>query len=323
MGFSFGLVAVSVAVSAAVLFVALPRLGNPGAPTLFLRLTAVSGLAAIASSVMYLMFMAGGGIVPRVVGDTAMVLAPAVFFVALRVLSGDRARRLSVAVVAVGLGVALVSTVAPMPASGIVKVSVLAVVCAACGVAAARSDVEPWAPLRLVMLTCGGYAVFCVARLLVGLLLGLDSGVYTAVFSFAPVTAAGCLAVLLIGIAVVRLFAGRSAVPPRPADRPAGAVVVLGDWDLASAAYGADRMRGLVRDLREAGRTLDPDAADVPRGIEVGVAQPVTALAHCLRSQFGWGADEITLLADGASTGAIRTPLRRRIGWWQHRLSRT
>ncbi|MFT2675408.1 hypothetical protein, partial [Escherichia coli] len=72
--------------------------------------------------------------------------------------------------------------------------------------------------------------MFCVVRLLVGLLLGLESAVYTAVFSFAPVTAAGCLAVLMIGIAVVRLFAARSAVPERPAGRPAGAIVVLGDW---------------------------------------------------------------------------------------------
>lgn len=323
MGFSFGLVAVSVAVSAAVLFVALPRLGKPGAPTLFLRLTVVSGLAAVASSVMYLIFIAGGGIVPRVVGDTAMVLAPAVFFIALRVLSGDHARRWSVAVVAVGLGVAIVSASAPLSTSGVVKVAVLAVVCAACGVAAARSDVEPRAPMRLLIVTCGGYAVFCVVRLLVGLLLGLESAVYTAVFSFTPVTAAGCLAVLMIGIAVVRLFAARSAVPERPAGRPAGAIVVLGDWDLASAAYGTDRMRGLVSDLREAGRTLDPDATDVPRGIEVGVAQPLTALAHCLRSQFGWSADEITLLADGASTGAIRTPVRRRIGWSRSRIPRT
>ncbi|MFX5476358.1 hypothetical protein ABTD55_20800, partial [Acinetobacter baumannii] len=92
------------------------------------------------SSVMYLIFIAGGGIVPRVVGDTAMVLAPAVFFIALRVLSGDHARRWSVAVVAVGLGVAIVSASAPLSTSGVVKVAVLAVVCAACGVAAARSD---------------------------------------------------------------------------------------------------------------------------------------------------------------------------------------
>lgn len=313
MGFSFGLLAVSAAVAAAVLFVALPRVGRPGASMLFLRLAAVSGLAAVASSVMYLIYGAGGGIVPLVLADTAMVLAPALLFVALRVLEGESARRWSVGVVAAGLSVAVVSAVWGLPASGFVKVALLAVICTGCAVTAARSKVEPWACLRVVMLTTGAYALYCVLRIVLGVVAGMDSALYGVVFSFGTVTAVGGFSVLLVGAAIIPLFAGRRSTADRRASRAPGVVVVVGDWDLASAAYGSDRMRGLVHDLRAAGRAVDPDATDVPRGVEVGVPQPVATLAERLRATFGWTADEITLLADGASTGAIRTRPHR--GW--------
>ncbi len=109
-----------------------------------------------------------------------------------------------------------------------------------------------------------------------------------------------------MGVAVVRLWAGRA---PRcgPRCAPRGVAVVVGDWDLASAAYGPERMRDLVVDLRAAAHDLDPHAADVPRGAELTVADPVEALGARLRDAYGWAPEQTILLADGAATAAIRT----------------
>jgi hypothetical protein len=305
MELSFGILAVSVAVAATVLFAALPRIGTPGAMTLFLRYAAVSGVAAVGSSAMYYIYGAGGGIVSLVLGDVAMVFAPALLLVALKVLEGERARRWSIA----GLGLALVTAIAtstlPQPPSLAVKAILLTVVCLTCVIVAARSRVEPWGPMRLIIIANGLYAVYSAARVVVGVTAGWGSALYRIGFSFAPTTVVSGVVIVLIGVAVVRLRLGPRILASRPVMCPPGRAVVVGDWALASAAYGQERMRALVAELQSAARTLDDTARDVPRGVEIAVPDAITKLGECLRDRHGWSPDEVTLLVDGATTAAI------------------
>ncbi|MBB3157875.1 hypothetical protein FHS07_001559 [Microbacterium proteolyticum] len=306
MELSVVLLAVSVAVATTVLFVAVPRVGTPGEMTLFLRFAAVSGVCAVGSSAMYFIYGAGGGSLSLVMGDVAMVLAPVLMFVALSVLAGRRAVGSSLTAGGLALVVAVVSATVPLPGSLAVKALALAAACAATAWTAFRSNVPGRGPLRLIALTTAVYAVYCVARVVVGIAAGWDSAVYLAAFSFAPATILGALAVLLIGSAVVHLRTG----PPRaeqPERCPAGAAVVIGDWDLASAAYGPDRMRTLVAELRAAARELRPDAVDVPSGVEIALENAAVVLGEHLRSAYGWEPEQTILLVDGGETAAIRT----------------
>ncbi|WP_147301858.1 hypothetical protein [Microbacterium sp. AG157] len=314
MGLSFGILAVSVAVAGAVMFIAMPRIGTPGPMTLFLRFAAVAGVTAAGSSAMYFIYGAGGGILPLVLGDVAMVLAPALLIVALSALEGRRARNTSIAILALALAlaVALVTATVPLPGSLAAKAVAVAVTCGACGWVASHSRVEPFGPLRVIALTSGVFAVYSLFRAIVGLVVGWDSVLYRVAFSFAPATILGALAVLAIGAAVVRVRFG-PRVTVDVAERAAGSVVVVGDWDLASTAYGPDRVRGLVADLRAAARDLDPAAVDVPRGTETLVPDAVSVLSDRLRRDYGWEPEQTILLVDGATTSAIRTRPRVRV----------
>ncbi len=191
MELALGLVAVSAAVAAVVLFVAMPRIGTPGRTTLFLRFAAVAGICAVGSSAMYFIYTAGGGILSLVLGDVAMVLAPSLLLVAVSVLDGRSARRTSVAIVALILVVAIVTATVPLPGSLVVKALALALACGACAAAALRADIDPVSPVRLIALTNAVFAVYCVVRVVVGVVAGWDSALYLVGFSYAPATVLG------------------------------------------------------------------------------------------------------------------------------------
>jgi len=304
MGSSFGVLAVCVAVAGAVMFVIMPRLGSPGPMTLFLRFASVAGVMAAGSIAMFFLHGAGGGIVTLVLADVAMVLAPAFLLVALSALEGRRVRRTSVVVLLLVLAVAAVTASIPLPGSLGVMAVALAVTCGACAWVASHSRLEPFGPLRVIAVTNAVFAVYALVHAIVGVVVGWDSAFFRSVFSFAPATILGAFAVLAIGTAVMRVRFGPGA---EVAPCPAGAAVVVGDWDLASAAYGPDRVRGLVADLRAAARDLDPAAANVPRGAETHVPDAVAVLGDRLRSAYGWEPEQTILLVDGAATAAIRT----------------
>ncbi|MDQ1124281.1 hypothetical protein [Microbacterium trichothecenolyticum] len=317
MDVSTGLLGVCIAVTAAVLAVAMPRVGTPAAMNLFLRFAAVGGVCAVGSSAMYLIFVAGAGITSLVMGDVAMVLAPAVLFVAIIVLSGGHALLPSVAAVVLAVGVAVVTATVPLPASSAVKTLALALACGATAWAAERAGAGSSGPLRLISVTTALFAAYCVVRVTVGFSAGWESPVFVAGFSFIPTTVLGGVGVMLIGAAVVRLRFGQVR-DSAPEQCPVGSSVVLGDWDLASAAYGPDRMRALVTELRSAGRELNPDAVDIPRGIEVSVPDAYAKLGERLRSVYGWEPEQTILLVDGAgataATPTVPPPRRRRRG---------
>lgn len=310
MELSLGILAVSVAVAAAVLFAALPRIGTPGAMTLFLRYAAVSGVAAVGSSAMYFMHSAGGGIVALVLGDVAMVLAPALLLVALEVLAGRRARRAAIASLALALVTAVVTATVPLPGSLAVKVLLVTLPCTACALVAARSRLEPRWPMRLILAANAAYAVYSAARVAVGLAAGWESPLFDLGFSFAPATLAGAVVIAAVGIAVVRVRLGPRARAV-PAVCPAGRAVVVGDWALASAAYGQERMRSMVAELQSAGRAFDESARVLPRGVETSMPDAIEKLGDRLRDVHGWRPDEVALLVDGAATGAVSLPSAR------------
>jgi hypothetical protein len=322
MELSLGILAVSVAVAAAVLFAALPRIGTPGAMTLFLRYAAVSGVAAVGSSAMYFMYTAGGGDVALVLGDVAMVLAPALLLVALKVLAGQRARRWALASLVLALVTAIVTATVPLPASLAVKVLLITVPCTACALAAARMRLEPRWPMRVILVANAAYAVYSAARVVVGFAAGWESSLYDLGFSFGSATFAGSAAIVAIGVAVVRVRLG-PRTPELPLACPAGRAVVVGDWALASAAYGQERMRAMVAELQSTARTFDETARDLPRGVEITIPDAIARLGDSLRDVYGWKPDEIALLVDGATTAAVQTHPQRTVPWRTRGSART
>lgn len=316
MDVSFGLLWVCIAVAATVLAVAMPRVGMPAAVNLFLRFAAVGGVCAVGSGAMYLIYVASGSLTALVMGDATMVLTPAVLFVAVSVLGGGRAVLPSVAAVVLALGVAVGTATIPQPGSLAVKTVALALACGATAWAAERAGGRSTGSLRLVSVTTAVFAVYCVVCVIVGLAAGWESPVFVVAFSFVPTTVLGAVGVVLVGAAVVRLRLG-PARDSAPEQCPAGSSVVVGDWELASAAYGPDRMRALVAELRSAGRELNPDAVDIPRGIEVSLPNAYAELGERLRSVYGWTPEQTILLVDGATTAAIPIvqPHERRLRW--------
>lgn len=307
MELSLGMLAVSVAVAAAVLFAALPRIGTPGAMTLFLRYAAVSGVAAVGSSAMYLIDGAGHeGIVSLVLGDVAMVLAPMLLLVALKVLEGQKARRWSLASLALALVMAVTTIALPPSLSLAVKAALLAAACIACALAAVRSPAEPRWPLRLIAGATALYAVYSAARAVVGVATRAESVPHRIGSSVELASVVGAIVVAAIGIAVVRVRLGPRARAV-PAVCPAGQAVVVGDWALASAAYGQERMRAMVAELQSAGQEFDESARALPRGVEISMPDAIERLGGRLRDVHGWRPDEVALLVDGAATGAIPT----------------
>lgn len=314
MGLSVGLLGVCIAVAAAMVFLAMPRIGMRGPLTLFLRFAAVSGVAAVGSSAMYFIYSAGGGLLTLAFADVAMVSAPALLMVALCVLAGRGVRRAAVAALALAATVGIVTLLVPLPASLAIKALCLAVACTACAGVVLRLRPTPAGPLRLIATVTGAYAVFSTARVIVAGVTGWDSPLYAAAFSFGPTTVLGALAVVLIGAAVVRVRFGPRVEAPR-ADGARGSVVVVGDWELATAAFGPNRMRRLVGDLRAAARDLDATATDAPHGVEIRVPEALSALGAQLRGAYDWTPEDTILLVDDVAppVPSRRPGLRRRV----------
>ncbi|SIS01021.1 hypothetical protein [Microbacterium sp. RURRCA19A] len=301
------LLSIGIPVVAAVLLVALPYLGGPSTWQLFVRFVAGFAFSAIAATALYVTAQLSGRAYLISMGDAAMALGPSLLFVALCAWTGRRVIEASVLAFALTLLVTIVSAVVPQPVPLAVKSAAVVVVCGACAWAATRSGAEPARPLRLIALVNAVYAVYTLTRMLVGVAAGWDTATVLAGVFFIPAMVSGVAAVVLVWVAVACLW--REYDRAQASRRRAGAsLVVVGDWRLASAAYGPNRVYTLVAELRAAARDLDPAASDAPRGVEVMVPGAVAALSERVRSAYGWNPDEVALLSEGMSTGAI--PLR-------------
>ena len=148
--------------------------------------------------------------------------------------------------------------------------------------------------------------MYTATGIIVVFIAGMDSPLYALWFSFAPVTIAGTLAILGIGVAVMRVRVGPRA-QAAPVACPAGRAVVVGDWALASAAYGPERMRAMVAELQSTARTFDASARDLPRGVEITMPDAITRLGDSLRDVHGCNAVEVALPVYMSPTVAFPT----------------
>jgi len=307
---SMALLAISIAVVASVLLVAIPHLGGPSTMRLFLRFTLAFLFCAVSACVLYVISRAGGGMVFQIIGDTAMVLAPSLLFVGLCVLTERRALEPGVLAFALTVTVAVVSTTVPQPSPLAVKGVAVAVACAACAWSALRSPAEPARPLLLIAIVSAGYSVYSLVRMLVGVSAGWDSAAVLAGQFFVPAMITGVVAASVVTACAAWLIVARARLDATRR-RSAGTLVVVGDWRLASAAYGQERVRTLVVQLQAAARDLDPNAVGVPRGVEVVLPSPVATLGAHVRDTYGWNPDEVALLSDAVPTGTVRLPILR------------
>ncbi|SIS16520.1 hypothetical protein [Microbacterium sp. RURRCA19A] len=294
---TIGLAVMCVGVAFGVVGIALPRASAPLPFTTFVQYAVMAGIFSIGSTVMYVVHRYDGARLALVVGDATMVLAAGTMAVALAGLSTHRRRAILglVAAIAVAVGAATASTSEDV--SLVVKAAVLAVVCSACALAAARSPVAPRRPALLIASAMGLYAVYSAARALVGATTGWMTPVGAAFRSLDIGSAVAIATVLVCGLGIVlALHSFRQVSDDGPREH---SVVVIGDAPLAASAFGADRLRSLVTELRTAAHALDDRAVDVRHGVATALPSALSTLGAQMHDGFGWSPEEIALLMEG------------------------
>ncbi|MEX8032246.1 hypothetical protein AB6V29_04365 [Microbacterium sp. 20-116] len=297
MVLSIGVAVMCVVLAIGVICVILPRIGSAGALGVFLRVGALSGAVSVGAAVLDIMASNGAGDLTRIAADTTMILAPALLCAAL-VVTPDRplTRSLPIAV-AVAAVAALGFTLAPAAVTTI-KAFTLALACGLCAVLAFRASALPRRSRFVLTTAMGAYALYSTAR---GVL-SLESDSFDPVFSPTGVIVAGISAMLLTGVSIVII--GLPSAGATAGGRRRGASISIGDWNLATAAFGRERVRVLLLDLRRAARDLDPSTVDSLHGVEISVPSAISALRERLAADYGWRPEEVELLTDA-------TPRRR------------
>lgn len=294
---SIGVTVMCVGLAIGVVWVILPRIGTTGPLGVFLRVGALSGAVSVGAGVLTIMASNGAGDPCRVAADTAMILAPALLCAALAVAPDRFLSRSLPLAVAVAAAAALSFFSMPAAATAI-KAFALGLTCALCAVLAARARSLP-RPSRLVLATAMGvYGLYSIVR---GVLSVTDASL-GPVFSPAGVIVAGIAAMLSTGVSI--MIVGLPAAGDAVGGRRRRAAISIGDWNLATAALGRERVRVLLLDLRLAARDLDPSAIDGPRGVETSVPSAVPSLRKRLAADYGWRPEEVELVTDA-------TPRRR------------
>lgn len=293
---SIGVVVMSVGLAAGVIRVVLPRIGSPTPLGVFLRLASVSGALAVGAGAMYVARFSGGGTGTLVAADTCMILASALLCVGLAKPRRGRSaspRALALAIAAAA-AVAVSSALLAPDVSLMVKAVALLVVSAVGAPLALRNRALPHASMRVLGATMIVYGSYSALRLVV---LSTPESLLTQTL-FSP-TGAGIAAVttmLMTGVAIS--LVGRPVTRPDEDDDHRRTLVVIGDWKLANAALGADRVHGLVLEMRLAARDLDPSAIDGPRGVEIATPSAVAALRTRMRTSYAWRPEETELITD-------------------------
>ncbi|AOX46435.1 hypothetical protein [Microbacterium sp. BH-3-3-3] len=301
---SIGVLVMCAGLAAGIIVIVLPRVGSPTPLGVFLRLSSVAGAMSVGAGTLYVVRFNGGGAVSQVMADTAVVLGPATMCLAV---SAPRGRRLRVAVVlvlVVGAGVAASSALLPQDGALVVKAAALALSCAVCALLTARNRALPRSSRRVLIVTMATYALYSAGRAVTALP-GLGSPAADLVFSPAGIVVAAITAMMLTGLSVA--LVGRPATVGTYADRRPRTAVVIGDWKLATAAYGRDRVLALLLDLRLAAREVDPSAVDAMHGVEVAHPSAVSTLSARMRDSHGWKPEEVALLTTAAPRSLRRS----------------
>lgn len=289
-----------VGLAAGLFGVILPRLGEPTRLAVFLRLATLSGVLSVGAGAMYVVRTNGGDTVSLVLADTAMVLAPALLWVGVRPASRFRVDPAVLLVMLAGASTAASAALLPSAASTAVKAGLLGGACALCAVAALRNRAIPRASMRVLAGAMTAYALFSLARCTAIILNATPSP--EGPFSPAVVGGAAVIAMLLVGVSVA--LVGVPAIRVRASSDARRTRVAIDDWDLAAAAYGTDRVRALLVELRLAARDLDPRVVEATHGVETSLPRAGAVLRAHMRRAYGWTPEELQLLTD------VRRPSR-------------
>lgn len=302
VGWSWSLLAICLAVASAVIVFTLPSLGSPGRPQLFARFSIAAGICAVGSSLMYAIYLLGGGVLAIAVGDTFMVLAPGGMLMALGVLSG-RMRSAIVAASCAVVAVAVTSAFVGIPISLLIKVIALTMLCALTAREALRQPLAGTAGAVTLVVVNIAYAVFSVGRIVVALTLGVDSLLYELAFATYPTTVVGAVAVAATGVAVIRIAKARGLGRGSAAPKASGGHRV-GEWWVAlpepadlRAAFGGAVASRFAQDLSAAcevlrGRLAPGDAGTRPPES----TQHFPRMLRAELEQRGWSESEIAVV---------------------------
>lgn len=293
---TFGLIAMCVGLAAGLFGVILPRIGEPTRTAAFLRMAALTGVLSVGAGAMYVVRINGGGPASLIVSDTSAVLACALLCVAVRPPTARRVDPTVILAIVAGSTTAISSTVLPAAASMMVRAGLLAATCATCAVLAARDRTIPRRSMRVLSVTMSGYALFCLVYLVA--LTGVAGGVAAEGEPFGPSVAVGVSVVAMLSVGVSVALAGAPAIRIRSTPSPRRTRVAIGDWDLAAAAYGTDRVRALLVELRRAARDLDPHVVEATHGVETSLPRAGATLRARMRDAHGWTPEELQLLTD-------------------------
>ncbi|MCC4247415.1 hypothetical protein [Microbacterium testaceum] len=293
---TIGLAAMSIGVAIAVVGIALPKASAPVPFTTFVRYATMAGIFSIGSTVMYVVHRYDGARPALVVADAGMVLASGTMAVAVAALSVRRRRAALGLVAATAVATGASTAITSEDVSLIVKAAILAVVCGVCAIAAARSRVAPRRPARLLAVAMGAYAAYSTARAVVGATTGWVGPVGAVFRSLEIGSAVAILIVLACGLAIILSL--RSSGRTSDSDTRELSVIVVGDAQLVARAYGVDRLRSLVNEMRVAAHALDDRAVDVRNGVATALPSALSTLGDQLQNGFGWSSEEIALLAE-------------------------
>jgi len=169
----------------------------------FLGIATASAVFAVFSSLLYVIYFSFEHAVwTLAAGDAAMVLAPALLWVAVGALNDRRPWRLW-AVIAGGVAMFVCSILLSETVSSGIKILLLIVGCTLTAIEARVGRARATSGTFAIAATMVGYALYSVGRVVFLAIDGLYDGVYAQYFATGPTTIAGVLAVILLAFGVL------------------------------------------------------------------------------------------------------------------------
>lgn len=169
----------------------------------FLGIATASAVFAVFSSLLYVVYFSFPHMVwTLAAGDAAMVLAPALLWVAVGALNDRRPWRLWV-VIAGGAAMFVCSTLLSETVSSGIKILLLIAGCTLTAVEARIGRARATSGMLAIAATMAGYAIYSVGRAIFLAIDGLYDGIYAQFFSTGPTTIAGVIAVILLAFGVL------------------------------------------------------------------------------------------------------------------------
>lgn len=169
----------------------------------FLGIATASAVFAVFSSLLYVVYFSlEQAVWTLAAGDAAMVLAPAMLWVAVGALNDRRPWRLWV-VLAGGVAMFVCSILLSETVSSGIKILLLIAGCTLTAIEARIGRARATSGALAIAATMVGYALYSVGRAIFLAIDGLYDGIYAQYFSTGPTTIAGVLAVILLAFGVL------------------------------------------------------------------------------------------------------------------------